>query len=62
MRFVIIVLLGLPVSWSAPVAVLAEQANSCKQCSDQRRACMSNYSAKTCQIEHDRCMKECQRK
>ena len=40
----------------------AEQANSCKQCSDQRHACTGGYSAKTCQVEYDRCMKNCQRK
>jgi hypothetical protein len=39
----------------------AEQANSCKQCSDQRHACTGGYSAKTCQIEYERC-KNCQRK
>jgi hypothetical protein len=54
----IIVLIGL----SAPHRAQAEQANSCKQCSDQRRACMSGYSGKTCQTEYDRCMKNCQKK
>jgi hypothetical protein len=53
-----IVLIGL----SAPHFAQAQQANACKQCSDQRRACMSGYSGKTCQIEYDRCMKNCQRK
>jgi hypothetical protein len=62
MRFVTFLLLLLAAGWGAPVAALAEQPNSCKQCSDQRRACMSNYSAKTCQIDYDRCVKECQRK
>ena len=38
------------------------QANSCKQCSDQRHACTGGYSAKTCQVEYERCMKNCQRK
>ena len=40
----------------------AQQANSCKQCSDQRHACSGGYSAKTCQVEYERCMKTCQRK
>jgi len=40
----------------------AEQSASCKQCRDQQRACMSNYSAKTCKSEYDICMKGCQRK
>jgi hypothetical protein len=38
------------------------QGNSCKQCSEQRRACTSGYSRKTCQTEYERCMKNCQRK
>ena len=53
-----IVLIGL----GAPRFAQARQANSCKECSDQRRACMSGYSGKTCQTEYDRCMKNCQRK
>jgi hypothetical protein len=58
MSVVIIVLFGC----SAPPIAHAEQANSCKQCSDQRRACTSGYSGKICQTEYDRCMKNCQRK
>jgi hypothetical protein len=62
MRFVTITLLALSVTWGAPVAALAERPTSCKQCSDQRHTCAPNYSAKTCQTEYDRCIKECQRK
>ena len=40
----------------------AERVNSCKQCSDQRHACSGGYSAKTCQVKYERCMKNCQRK
>jgi hypothetical protein len=58
MSLIIVVLIGT----SAPRLAQAEQANSCKQCSDQRRACTSGYSAKTCQTEYERCMKNCQRK
>jgi len=42
--------------------VRAEQSSSCKQCRDQQRACMANYSGKTCKTEYDICMKSCQRK
>ena len=42
----IIVLIGA----STPRFAQAEQANSCKQCSDQRHACTEGYSAKTCQV------------
>jgi hypothetical protein len=54
----IIVLIGA----STPRFAQAEQANSCKQCSDQRHACTGGYSAKTCQVEYERCIKNCQRK
>ena len=54
----IIFVIGL----SEPHFARAQQANSCKQCSDQRRACMSGYSGKTCQTEYERCVKNCQRK
>jgi hypothetical protein len=40
----------------------AQQSNSCKQCSEQRHACMSGYSGKTCQTEYERCMKNCKAK
>ncbi len=50
------------VSWGAPRAAQAEQATSCKQCSHQRKACMSSYSGPTCQTEYDRCMKGCKKK
>jgi len=53
-----IVLIGL----SVPRLAYAQQANSCKQCSDQRRTCMSGYSGKTCRTEYDRCMKNCKQK
>ena len=42
-------------AWAAP-------SNSCKQCSDDRRACMTGYSGKTCQIAYERCMKACKQK
>ena len=53
-----IFLIGL----SGPRFAQAEQANGCKQYSDQRHACTGGYSAKTCQVEYERCMKNCQRK
>jgi hypothetical protein len=62
MRIVTFVLLVLIAYCAAPHAASAEQPNGCKQCSDQRRTCMSSYSAKTCQTEYDRCMKDCRQK
>ncbi len=55
---VIIVFIGLGVQNLAQ----AQPANACKQCSEQRRACMSGYSGKTCQTEYERCMKNCKSK
>jgi Tfp pilus assembly protein PilX len=62
MRVLMLLIIVALVGASAPRSAQAQQANSCKQCSDQRRACMSGYSGKTCQTEYDRCMKNCQRK
>jgi hypothetical protein len=62
MRVLMLLIIVALVGASAPRFAQAQQASSCKQCSDQRRACMSGYSGKTCQTEYDRCMKNCQRK
>ncbi len=62
MRIVTIVLLIVSATCSALTTAQAQQSNSCKQCSDQRRACMSGYSGKTCQTEYERCMKNCKQK
>jgi hypothetical protein len=62
MRAITFVLLVLVANGAAPRLASAEQPNGCKQCSDQRRACTSSYSAKTCQTEYDRCMKDCRHK
>ena len=40
----------------------AQPSADCKQCSDQRRACRSNYSTKTCQTEYEICTKYCRKK
>jgi hypothetical protein len=62
MRFFTSLMIVVLIGCCAPRFAQAQQANSCKQCSDQRRACMSGYSGKTCQTEYERCMKNCQRK
>jgi hypothetical protein len=56
---VILLLFGV---CSITPAAQAEQVNACKQCRDQQQACTKNYSAKTCKIEYDMCMKSCQKK
>jgi hypothetical protein len=62
MRISILLMLIAFATWSAPREAQAQAANSCKQCGDQRRTCMANYSGPTCQTEYDRCMKSCQKK
>ena len=62
MRIVTSLLIIVFIGLSGPRFAQTQQANSCKQCSDQRRACMSGYSGKTCQTEYDRCMKNCRQK
>jgi hypothetical protein len=62
MRIITTGLLIVSATCIALTAAQAQQSNSCKQCSDQRRACVSGYSGKTCQIEYDRCMKNCKAK
>ncbi len=38
------------------------QANSCKVCTDQQRACMKNYAGPTCKTEYQMCIKSCKPK
>ena len=40
----------------------AAAANPCKQCSDQRKACKTTYSDKTCDKEFQMCMTSCREK
>jgi hypothetical protein len=62
MRIFTSLMIVILIGWSPSHVAQAEQANGCKQCNDQRRACASGYSAKTCQTEYERCMKNCQHK
>ena len=61
MRFFTLLMIVLLVGLGWPHSAQAQQANSCKQCSDQRHACSGGYSAKTCQVEYERCMKNCKK-
>jgi hypothetical protein len=40
----------------------AEQTGGCKMCRDQQKACLANYSPKTCKTEYDVCVKTCGRR
>jgi hypothetical protein len=61
MRIITIRLLIVSLTCATLTTAQAQQSNSCKQCGDQRRACMSGYSGKTCQAEYERCMKNCKK-
>ncbi len=62
MRIFTSLLMVVFMAWNAAQSAQAQQASNCKQCGEQRRACISGYSGKTCQTEYERCMKNCQRK
>jgi hypothetical protein len=55
---VMLVLSGICIEYTA---AQAQQSDACKQCSEQRKACMSNYAGKTCKSEYDICMKHCRK-
>ena len=38
------------------------QAQSCKVCAEQQKACMKNYAGPTCKSEYQMCMKSCGKK
>jgi hypothetical protein len=62
MRTIAVLLLMLVSFSSLGAAARAEQSSDCLKCRDQQRACMANYSGKTCKTEYEICMKSCQRK
>ena len=62
MRKMVLVVSVLLAFGGTGTSVHAAAADACKQCNDQRRACMSNYAGPTCKTEYDRCMKSCRRK
>jgi len=35
------------------------QAQSCKVCADQHKACMKNYAGPACKTEYQMCLKSC---
>ena len=61
MRVFAVLVLAL-IGMSCISTLRAEQANNCKVCRDQQKACMSNYPGKTCKLEYDICMKGCRKK
>ena len=62
MRIIAIVTITLFGFLSVNPYAHAAQSNECKQCREHQRACLGNYSAKTCKTEYDICIKACQRK
>ena len=37
------------------------QAQSCKDCAEQQKACMKNYAGPACKTEYQICMKSCKK-
>jgi hypothetical protein len=37
------------------------QAQSCKVCAEQQKACMKNYAGPACKTEYQICMKSCKK-
>ena len=62
MRALAMIVSMLPVLSGVSPPAHAAQPSVCKQCQDQRRACMANYSGKTCKTEYDICLKGCRGK
>lgn len=62
MRLIAVAALVLLGSRLGEEMALAQSSNNCNKCRDQQRACMSNYSAKTCKAEYDLCIKGCNKK
>ena len=56
---VLLILVGL---CTLDTAARAEESSSCQKCRDQQRACMANYSGKTCKTEYEISMKSCRQK
>ena len=38
------------------------QAQTCKVCAEQQKACMKNYAGPTCKSEYQMCIKSCKSK
>jgi hypothetical protein len=62
MRALAMTISMLAIVWGVTSTAQGAQSSGCKQCQDQQRACMANYSGKTCKTEYDICMKGCQGK
>jgi len=61
MRLIAVAALVLLGSWLGQEMAQAQSSNDCNKCREQQRACMSNYSAKTCKAEYDICIKGCKK-
>jgi hypothetical protein len=62
MRILSIVMLILAGSAINMSVVSAQKANTCKECRDFRRACLTAHSQAACKTDYDICMKHCRTK
>jgi len=61
MRIIKPAILALSLLGVLAVPLHAAPSSACKRCQEQRKACMTNYPGKTCQVEYDICIKDCRR-
>lgn len=59
MRYAILV---VPVLALLATPVSVAQAQTCKVCAEQQKACMKNYAGPACKTEYQMCMKSCKAK
>ena len=62
MRAIALVVLVLLGTSGAGSPLHAQQKDKCKDCRDHLVVCKRNYSAQTCQVDFDICMKACKKK
>ena len=53
--------LSLSVLAGLLVADRAAEAQTCKVCAEQHKACMKNYAGPACKTEYQMCLKSCKK-
>jgi hypothetical protein len=62
MRKLIFSTLALAFQSASVNSLQAAEPAACRDCREQQKVCVKNYSAKTCKTEFDICMKSCKPK
>lgn len=58
MRGIVLALFPLAILFAVDGPALAQ---SCKDCAEQRKACMKNYAGPACKTEYQICIKSCKK-